>query len=39
MRENHVVEFDEGRRIAWMTGGVGLEAARAPVAVGTEPGG
>ena len=34
VRENHVVEFDEGRRIAWLPAEPGQPAAGAPMAVG-----
>ncbi len=34
VRENHMVEFDEGHRIAWRPAEPGQEAARAPVALG-----
>ena len=37
IRENHVVEFEEGRRIAWTPAEPG-GAAWAPVAVGTRAG-
>ena len=38
IRENHVVEFEEGRRIAWLPAEPGQRAAGAPVAVGTRAG-
>ena len=36
-RENHVVEFDEGARIAWMPGRTGRAAVRAAMALGVKP--
>ena len=38
IRENHVVEFEEGRRIAWTPAEPGQCTAWAPVAVGTRAG-
>lgn len=38
IRENHVVEFEEGRRIAWRPSEAGAASARAPVAMGARVG-
>ena len=38
IRENHVVEFEEGRRIAWTPAAAREGAAGAPVAVGARTG-
>ena len=38
IRENHVVEFEEGRRICLAARRIGQAAARAPVAMGTRAG-
>src|SRR5215207_11278727 len=35
VRENHVVEFDEGRRVAWTPAEPGAATAGAPLALGT----
>ena len=38
VRENHVVEFEEGRRIAWRPAEPGAGAARPPLALGARAG-
>ena len=37
VRENHVVEFIEGSKIAWLSSGTREAAARSPLALGAQP--